>query len=188
MPKRAWLLLSAALLLTGVVFAVMHSSSLAQEPTPTPTPAVTPMPTPTPTPRPGEEEVEDVGKVNVEKLPPSEGRFVLKGRVTAVDAANAAFSVNGLSIRLADGAKVRGGPIKALTDVLVNDRVEVSGRIKDGVLFAERVVVKGPDIAKRVTRETVKGLSQDEIEKLRQDIMKRIDEILKQIEELRRGR
>lgn len=185
-----------AVMLAFALALVFHPMRLvAQEASPTP--KITASPTPTPKVDEDEdedkdedenedEEVDDVGEVDAEKLPASEGRFELKGRVTAVDAAHLTFAVNGLTIKVAADAKIRGGTIRALADVLVNDRVGVSGRIRDGALVADKIRVKGPDIEKRVTKESVRGLSPEAIEKLRQDIMKRIEEILKKIDELRK--
>ncbi|MBI4119491.1 MAG: hypothetical protein HY456_01420 [Parcubacteria group bacterium] len=133
-----------------------------------------------------EDEVDDVSKVDAEKLPSSTGKFELKGIVTAVDVPNLTLSVNGLMLHVMTDAKIRGGSINVLAQVAVHDRVEVSGNIIDGNLNADKVRVKGPK-SELENRGKNAGLSSEAIEKLRAEIMKKIDEILAKIKALQGG-
>lgn len=177
----------AIAVLLGLVVAVYPMPLAAQQASPTPEITASPAPTPTPTPIPEdedgdkdeeEEDVDDVSDVDVEKLPFTMGRFQLLGTVTAVNAGERTIGVNGLTLKVAPDAKVRGEKVNidSLEDVAVNDRVAVSGRIEQGMLIAEKI---------RAIRPAFRQFAPEAVEKLRQDIMKRIEEILKKIEELR---
>jgi hypothetical protein len=175
--------------LIGLVLAQETTPSPTPEVSPSPTPEVSPSPTPevSPSPTPASDDnVEDIDKVNVERLPFNLGKFQLLGRVTAVDSANKTFAVNGLTLKVASDAKIRGDNVRSLDGVVVDSWVSVSGKIENGVLTAERVVVvkakaqKAPEVGKEVRK-----LGKD-VEKLREEILKKIEEIQKKIEELRK--
>lgn len=123
------------------------------------------------------ENVEDVSAVNVNALPANQGKFELKGTISAVNASSTTVSVNGLAVNVANAKIVRGNS-RTLADVQAGDRVEMSGRIESGALYASRVVVKGFG--------SVKILNNEAILKARSELNEKIQNILKQIEELRK--
>lgn len=125
--------------------------------------------------------VDDINKVDVEKLSSSLGRFHIKGVVTAVNVSSSLMAVNGLNLNIPANVNIRGGDRRSLADLAVDNRVEVSGRIENGVLNVDKIRVKG-------VKEGVKNrsVSSDKIEKIRGDLNSRIADILKKITELQR--
>ena len=121
--------------------------------------------------------VEDVSSVNVNALPAHQGKFELKGAVSAVNGSSTTISVNGLAVNVAT-AKITRGTGRTLADIQVGDRIEMSGRIESGTLYAARVVVKGFGSGNILNNEAVL--------KVRSEINEKIQNILKQIEELRK--
>lgn len=127
-----------------------------------------------------QDSVDDINKVNIENLPSSMGKFQLKGIITAITASTSQISVNGLSINVASGAKIRKADLRTVGDLAVDDRVEISGKIENGVLTADRIVVKK---IKKMPQAASGTISAD-VAKLRNDLQGRIADILKKIQEL----
>lgn len=127
------------------------------------------------------DDVDDVDEVQVENLPASLGKFQLKGIITAITASTSQISVNGLSINVASGAKIRKGNLQTFGDLAVDDRVEISGKVENGLLIADKIRVKGI----RKMPQTASGtMISGEVAKLRNDLQNRIADILKKIQEL----
>lgn len=126
--------------------------------------------------------VDDIDKVNIENLPASMGKFQLKGVITAVNASGSQVSVNGLAINVAVNAKIRKGDLRAFADLAVDDRVEVSGKVENGIITADKIRVKG--IKQILILPAAGGAVSGEVSKLRNDLQGRIAEILKRIQEL----
>lgn len=131
-----------------------------------------------------EEEEEDVDDVikdvekKLNKLPvkdlPVVGRFVLVGKLTAVNVAQKTVAVNGVEVDVSE-ARIRGGLVKDIGDLKVGSKVVAVGLVKDGVLSAKKLTVRG-----------IPAVVSEKIEKLRAEINKRIQEILEQIRELQK--
>ncbi|MBI2591369.1 MAG: hypothetical protein HYW34_01685 [Candidatus Brennerbacteria bacterium] len=124
--------------------------------------------------------VDDVDKIDGEKLSPSIGKFQLKGVISAVNVSSSQVSVNGLAINVSSDAKIRKADLRTLGDLAVDDRVEISGRIENGVLTAEKIVVKKI----RKMPQAASGTISADVAKLRNDLQSRIADILKKIQEL----
>lgn len=110
------------------------------------------------------DDVDDIDEVDVNNLPAALGKFQLKGFLTAVNVSAVpaptgtstatstppvatvfSVAVNGLTVNVAADAKIRGSGFGRgdLANLMVGDRVEVSGRIENGVLTADKIRVKG---------------------------------------------
>ena len=136
----------------------------------------------------GKDDVDDVDEVKVENLPASLGKFQLKGVITAVNVSSSQISVNGLSLNVAADGKIRKGDLKTLGDLAVDDRVEISGRIENGIITADKIriqaIKKAPQGAIGTASGTASGTVSGDVAKLRTDLQNRIADILKKIQEL----
>ncbi len=126
-------------------------------------------------------EIEDVAHQDVNVLPANLGKFVLMGLVTAVDASSSTISVNGFAINVASDAKIRRGRDQTLASVVVGDRVLLSGNVADGKLTANRVVVAG--FVKKVVQEEVFKQRREELNKKIQGILEQVNSLRKTLKE-----